>query len=488
MKGLPERRDKPSLREGGGERILSSLAQAAPAARGANTPPPLSRSAWCWAAFEGFRNPGVVLITIYVFMPYYVQAVAATPVEGQALVARAGQIAGWVVALSAPLMGMVVDRLGPRKPALTLVVLGMMPLFWAFWFVTPGGPVSPAMVMALVAGKSILFAWSEVLHNALLVPAARGQVSRTSGLGLALGNATSVAMLLFVLIAFSLPGQVDWGWIPSTPLFGVDQAAFEPARLTGPLVAVSLGIGLALILWGVPDAPATGEKLGAAVRKGFADLMALLRELKTEREAAKFLAARMLYVDGKTAILLFGGVLAAGTMGWQTLEMLAYGITLSILAVLGGLLAGRLDSRLGPRNAVLLEIAVTAAALVALLGTRPGMAAWVPVSTARLHEGPMFHTAAELAFIAIAGVSAISITAAYASSRTLMTVLVRPERAGTFFGLYALSGTATMWLGPMLVAWGTIASGSQQGGFATILGLLAAGFALLLTVKVPARD
>ena len=67
----------------------------------------------------------------------------------------------------------------------------------------------------------------------------------------------------------------------------------------------------------------------------------------------------------------------------------------------------------------------------------------------------------------------------------MLTTLVRPERAGTFFGLYALSGTATMWLGPMLVAWGTIASGSQQGGFATVLLLLGAGFLLLLTVKAP---
>ena len=64
---------------------------------------------------------------------------------------------------------------------------------------------------------------------------------------------------------------------------------------------------------------------------------------------------------------------------------------------------------------------------------------------------------------------------------------MRPERTGTFFGLYALSGTATMWLGPMLVAWGTVATQSQQGGFATVLILLGVGFLLLLGVKVPER-
>lgn len=445
-------------------------------------------SAWAWAGFEAFRNPAVVLITIYVFMPYYVGSVAPSPVEGQALVARAGQIAGWAVALTAPLIGVVADRLGPRKPALTLAVIAMVPLYAAMWFVTKDGPIPPSVFIAIVAAKSVFFAWTEVFHNALLLPAARGTVARTSGLGLALGNAASVAMLVAVLWAFALPGMVDWPFVPQAPLFGLDQSTHEPARITGPIVAVSLLVGLALILWGVPDVPSTGARLGEAVRAGLADLRSMLAELRTEREAAKFLLARMLYVDGKTAILLFGGVLAAGTMGWGTLEMLAYGILLSILAVVGGLTGGRLDLSLGPRRAVMLEIAVTALALVALLGTRPGQVAWLAVPTAPLHDGPMFRTMAELGFVALAGLSAISITAAYASSRTLLTTLVPAERVGTFFGLYALSGTATMWLGPLLVAWGTVATGTQQGGFAMVLLLLAAGFIGLLFVRPPASS
>ncbi len=445
----------------------------------------MPRSAWCWAAFEGFRNPAVVLITIYVFMPYYVRVVAETPVEGQALVARAHQYAGWAVALTAPLMGLVVDRLGPRKPMLTLTVLLMVPLYFMLWFVTRDGPIGPGVFLAIAAAKSMLFAWTEVFHNALLLPAARGHTARASGLGLALGNATSVAFLVFVLWAFSLPGTVDWGFVPAQPLFGLDQSTHEPARIVGPIVAVSLLVGLGLILWGVPDVPSSGERLGSAVRKAMADLRSMVRELKSEREAAKFLLARMIYADGKTAILIFSGVLAAGTMGWGTLEMLAYGILLSILAVGGGLLAGWLDPRIGPKKAVLVEIGVTMAILFGMLGAKPDQVFWIKVDPVPLFNGPMFTTLPELAFIAAAGIGAISITAAYASSRTLLTMLVRPERAGTFFGLYALSGTATMWLGPMLVAWGTVATGSQQGGFATVLILLAAGFLLLLRVKVP---
>jgi len=77
-------------------------------------------SAWAWAGFEGFRNPAVVLITIYVFMPYHVASVAGRPLEGQALIPRAGQVAGKAVAFTAPLPGVTVDRLGSRKPARTM--------------------------------------------------------------------------------------------------------------------------------------------------------------------------------------------------------------------------------------------------------------------------------------------------------------------------------------------------------------------------------
>jgi UMF1 family MFS transporter len=451
-------------------------------ARGADR---LPTAALAWAAFEGFRNPAVVLVTIYVFMPYYVAAVAPDPVAGQALVATAGQWSGWLVAALAPLFGLAADRFGPKKPFLGLVVLLMLPVYALLWWVTPGGPVSPTLFLAILVASGILFALTEVFHNALLVPAAGLRAADASGLALALGNLVSVVMLVALLWGFSLPGSVDWGLVPERPLFGVDPAAFEPARMTGPIVAVSLGVGLALILAFVPDAPRTGRSLPAALGAALADLRGMIGQLRGQPEAAKFLAARMLYADGKTAILLFGGVLAAGTMGWGTLEMLAYGILLSVLAVAGGLLAPRLDRAMGPRNAVLLEIGVTAVVLVALLLTAPGRIAGFAVSEAPLFSGPMFTRPAELGFIAIAGLSAISITAAYASSRTLLTRLVPPERLATFFGLYALSGTATAWAGPMLVAFGTAWFQSQRAGVAMVLGLLAVGFLLLLTVRNP---
>jgi len=379
------------------------------------------------------------------------------------------------------------DRYGPRKPLLAAVVLLMVPLYAALWGVMPGGPVGTAGLLLILIGTGLLFALTEVLHNALLVPAAGTRAAEASGLALALGNLVSVGLLVALLWGFALPGTVDWPFVPSAPLFGVDQATHEPDRLTGPIVAASLGTGLLLILLFVPDMRRTGLSLAQALAGAPRDLWAMARRLGEVREATIFLVARMLYADGKAAILLFGGVLAAGVMGWGTRAMLAYGILLSILAVLGGLLAPRLDRALGPRNAVLVEIGATVLLFVLLLLTAPGRLAGVPVATAPLFDGPFFTTPAEIGFIALGGLSAIAITAAYASSRTLMTRLVPPERLGTFFGFYALSGTATAWLGPLLVAFGTLRFGSQQGGLAMALLLLVAGFLLLLKVRPAGR-
>ena len=98
-------------------------------------------------------------------------------------------------------------------------------------------------------------------------------------------------------------------------------------------------------------------------------------------------------------------------------------------------------------------------------------------------QGPFFRTLPEWVFLLIGFSNAVFITAHYASSRTLLTRLTPPQQTGAFFGVYALSGTATVWLGSFLVNLGTRIFKTQQGGFATIILLLAIGFIGLLFVR-----
>jgi MFS transporter, UMF1 family len=435
---------------------------------------------------QAARDPYVTLITIYIFMPWFVTHVVGDPIEGQALAAQGSKWGGWAVMLTMPLIGAIIDRIGPRKPVLGVVVVAMALLCASLWWVMPAGQPGLGALWVITAGGLMtwLFAAHEMLHNSLLVPAAGAKgAAHASGAGLAGGNAMSVLLLMAVLVAFALPGMVDWAWVPARPLFGLEPALGEPARITGPIVAALVLVGsLPLFVHG-PDWPHSRLPVSAAVRGGLADLAALLRDVGGNRNPLLYLLARMIFTDGLTAILLFGGIFAAGTMGWDTLSMLGYGIILSVAAVAGGLLAGRLDMWVGPRPALMTELLLLMILQGLVLGSGKTRILYQTVEPVRLWNGPMFTTLPELAFLILGCGLAITVTAAYASSRTLLTRVAPPEKLGVYFGIYALSGYATMWLGPLLVESATRMGGTQASGFIPVIGLLGAGLALLLFVR-----
>ncbi len=100
----------------------------------------------------------------------------------------------------------------------------------------------------------------------------------------------------------------------------------------------------------------------------------------------------------------------------------------------------------------------------------------------------MFTHLPELAFVFVACINAVGICGCYASSRSMLTSLATPETIGSWFGLYALSGTVTIWLGSALIRVATSTLGSQQAGFVALVALLAAGWAGMLAVREPQRS
>jgi len=450
----------------------------------------IDRGAWSWALFEWARNPWVLLGTIYVFAPYISNVVIGDPVRGQALIASWHTTAGIIIALTSPFLGAATDRMGRRKPLLAVCIGALAFCIAIKWWALPNEQGLPLWAIGLFTTASgVAFVYTEVLHNAMLTRAAApAAISRVSGLGLALGNAASVLLLVFVLVTMALPGQVSLPLIPDAPLFGLDPAAHEPSRAVTLLcTAWLIAFSIPLFVY-TPDLVTTGERFVDAMRHGVGNVVRTIRKLKDYRNVVLFLVARMLYADGKTAILIFSGVYASGVMGWDLLEMLSYGILLSIFAVFGGVLSGWLDHAVGLKRAVAIEIGVTLLCLIFMVSMSPSTMFFMPIATAGpVWDTPIFATAPELGYLAFAIVIAISITAAYGSSRALMARLAPAGMEGEVFGLYALSGSATAWLAPGLVAFFTTAYQSLRAGFASIALLLLAGFALLLLVKPPPR-
>ncbi len=449
----------------------------------------LSRGAASWSIYEGVRDPFIIMVTIYIFGPYFATVVVGDAVKGQEMVAFITTLFGLIVAATAPFLGAWIQNLGRRKPMLLIATALMVPLIAALWWAKPDHSGLSVMTIAVILVlANLMFAYAEMLHNAMIVSATNlTERPHASGLALALGNFVSTFMLIFVLWAFVLPGKVDWGFVPRHPLFGLNPLTHEPDRIVGPIVAGVLAIGAIPLFLFSKDAPSTGLSIFAAFKKGFGSLMATVKSLGTERNAALYLGSRMLYTDGMTALLAVGGVYAAGVMHWHVLELLVYGIGLSIASVCGGLLGGFMDAKLGPRQAVRIEILGAIICLVGQLSMgRDHMFFVIPfdaAANAPLWNGPMFRTLPELIYLFIGLGTGVFVTGQYASSRTLLTRLVPEDKTASFFGLYALSGTVTTWLGSFLVGTFTHIFKTQQAGFAPIALLLAIGLAGMMFVK-----
>jgi len=443
---------------------------------------------WSWALFEWARNPYVILITIYLFAPYFTTHVVGDPVRGQVIWGAINGYGGIATALLAPILGAIADSGGRRKPWIFFFVCVMAPTSWLLWFALPGeASLSIAWIAFMLIANSAAFEYSAVFHNAMLPSIApHSRVGFLSGLGLAAGNASSLLILVFMLVAFSLPGNVTWSFVPERALFGLDTSQFEQDRITGPIAAVWLVVfALPLFLF-TPDRARGSIGALEAVRAGFRQLWHTLQELRRYRNVATYLVARMIYNDGKTAVLVFGGVYAAGVFGWDSLTMTMFGIVLSVFAVFGGFFGGWLDDTFGSKRAILISIGGTSLGLILAVSMTPDELFFVvPWDRAapKLWSLPFFATVPELVYVSVVTLIAVFITAAYANSRTMLARIAPPEMMTEFFGIYSLSGTSVAWIGSFTVRWFTDAFSSQRIGFASILIFLVVGLVGMLFVR-----
>jgi UMF1 family MFS transporter len=446
---------------------------------------------WAWALFEGARNPHVLLITIYIFAPYFYIHLVGDPVKGQSLWGDLNSLAGLIIALFAPVLGAVADAGGRRKPWLFAFSFTLTATAVALWYALPGEAVlSLLAICVLLVATIVSFDFTAVFHNAMLptlVP--DRQVGKLSGLALALGNLSGVILFVFMLVCFVWPGQEEtrnWAFVPEKPWFGVDKAAFEPERMVGPLFAVWFITFGSLLFFFTPDQPKIALGPIAAVKRGFASLTRTIRGLRNYRNVAWFLLWRMIYNDGCNAVLIFGGGYAAVTFSWTTQDLLVYGVILSVFATYGGVFGGWIDHKFGSRRGLLIAVGGTMVGLLLSLSMRPDtILFFIPYDpkSPPVHGLPFFESWPEIIYVIIVIIIAIFITAAYANSRTMMARIAPTKKMAEFFGLYALSGTATAFLAPFVVARFTEWSGSNAIGVGSILILLGIGWIGMLFVK-----
>jgi len=442
-----------------------------------------------WATYEGARNPYVLLVTIYIFAPYFTRFVVGDPVRGQIIWAAISSYGAFATAIAAPFLGAIADVGGRRKPWIGVYTAIMAVAMLLMWRAMPHSSMGAiAFIGALVIIANFAFEFSNVFLSAMLpsiAPAKR--IGPLSGLGLSLGNAAGIVLMIFMLYCFALPGKVHWSFIPAQPLFGISEAAHEPDRLAGPISGIWLLLLSMPLFFFTPDKPSAGLPALAAMRSGVRSVIATIRSLRHYRNVAHYLFARMIFNDGMSAVLLFGGIYASGTFHWGTLQMLVYGLELSVFAVVGGLFGGWLDNRFGSKRAIFVSIGGTAVFFALSLLMAPDRILWViPYDYHHLPHVwslPFFNTWPEIIFLMIVNGVAVCITAGYANARTMLARIAPPEKMTEFFGFMSLSGSSTTFLANVAVTTMTALTQSQRGGISIILVFLLVGLAWMSVVK-----
>jgi len=454
----------------------------------AGTPAASPWGYFSWTFGQGARDPYYIMVVIYIFFPYFSNTVVGDPVRGQALIGYLNAGAGAILALTAPFLGAIADKNGRRKPWVAATVAIMVIGASLLWFVRPlgeAGGLSLPMVLGLLLIISVAFSVSEVFHNAMLPSIAPvNRVGLISGSAFALGNVGGLLLMLFVLFAFSMPGTQPWGFLPEAPLFGIDQQAHEHNRIVGPIAALWMLLFTLPVLLYTPDGAASSTPMAQAARQGVRDVLDTLKQLRHYRNIAIYLLSRMFFIDGMVGVMTFGGVYASGTFGWDTTTLLIFGLCTSASAMFGAFVGGRLDDRVGSIRALQIAIGMSSLMLITLVSIDPkSVLFFVNTGTEPVWNSPYFATTAELAYFFTNQVFAMFFVTGLSSSRTLMARISPPQMATQFFGLFALSGTVTAFLAPLLVATTTEMFQSQRAGFASLVVLMIIGGVMLLVVK-----
>lgn len=413
------------------------------------------RGIWAWAFYD-WANAGFnTLVQTFVFAAYFTTAVAADKATGTALWGNTMALAGLCVGLSGPLVGAIADHTGRRKPWIAVLTLLCIMATALLWFVKPDpGHVLLALGLAFIGVTASEGA--QIFYNAMLpalVP--HDRLGRWSGWGWAMGYAGGLICLVAAL----------YGLIDDHALIPLPHGDALHVRTAMIFSAAWYALFALPMFFRTPDTPATGASPKDAVRHGLRQLRGSLAHARQYKGIGIFLLARMLYNDGLTTLFAFGGIYAAGTFGMNTSEVILFGIGLNITAGISAAGFAWLDDHAGPKQTLIFSLVGLIATAIATLTVTDRTLFWIFGLGVGIFVGPV-----------------------QASSRSYLAHAAPEELRNQFFGLFALSGKVTAFLGPFLVGWITLATDSQRAGMMPVVGLFITGLALLAAVPSVKRQ
>ena len=440
---------------------------------------------WGWYFFDWASQPYNTLLLTFIFGPYFAQtATAALVADGMPLApAKAQAQAYWgygltatgiTIALLAPVLGAVADSSGKRMPWVwlfsALYVIGSAALWW-----TEPQDFSILWALFFFGIGLIGMEFATIFTNSYLpeLDPDPGERGRISGSGWAFGYVGGV-LALIVMIALFQAGENGKTMAGLQPLFGLDTQTKADTRIVGPVTAIWFAVFMIPFFLYTRDTPkpnAVRYRLGS----GLSDLARTLRNLPSHPSLMAYLGSSMFYRDALNGMYTFGGIYALGVLNWSIIDIGIFGILAAISGAVFCWVGGRVDKRVGPMPVIIFCCVILILTAILIISLTPTSVLGMDVGAGSALPDIAFYLAGAL--IGAAG------GALQASSRNMLTRQGNPDRMTESFGLYALSGKATSFLAPGLIAITSDLTGSQRLGITPVVGLFIIGLFLLLWVK-----
>lgn len=431
--------------------------------------------ALAWASWDWGSAAFNAVMTTFVFTVYLTSKAFGGEDNASAVLGAALAVAGFAIALLAPVTGQRSDAGGRRKLWLGVNSAAVAILTALCFFVFPR-PEFLLLGVSLIALGNVFFEFAGVNYNAMLAQVSTPHnIGKVSGFGWGAGYLGGIVALLIVLQLFVQPA-FDW--------FGASTQDSLNIRLVAVFSALWFLVFALPVLFAVPELPRSTQ----AARLGFfASYGLLFRRIKaiyaTSPHTIYFLLASAVFRDGLAAVFTFGGIIAAGTFGFALSQVIFFAIFGNVVAAVGAVIGGFLDDKVGPK-------AVITGSLVGLLIAGTAILA--------LGNGDYvffgMQWAGSTTFWVFGLFLCLFVGPAQSASRAYLARLAPHGESGELFGLYATTGRAVSFLAPALftlcitVATPLVPAGqAQRWGILGIMVVLLAGLLVLLPVKSPEK-
>jgi len=400
-----------------------------------------------FALYDFANSAFTTIIITFIFSTYFAKQIAPNPVLGQSYWGWTIGITGVVVALIGPLLGTIADKKNYSEFFIKIFTIICISLTCLLWFSKPSEKYL-IYTLFIVGLANIFYELSLIFYNSTLKKISESNnLGKSSGFSFALGYIGGIIVLIICITIF-----IDNDSLP----FGLSKENSENVRATSILVAFWYLIFSMPFLFNLKKTNKNEIEEKINYTKSFKELI----WDKGLNNIGKFLLARMLYADGLNAIIIMGGIFAVGVFSLEIKDLLVLSVLMNITAFIGAIVGGYANDRFSSKSVIIFS-------LIGLI----------------LSSSIILFLKSKIIFLFFASINGFFIGPVQSASRVFMTKSIDENNQASGFGLFALSGKLTSFIGPLLVSTITYISNSQKIGFSSAIALLLIGLLVLLKVK-----